>query len=65
VITFPPTLPPTHGDGDGHRYFGRYWDASANCWRYASPDYVAQPIVATQIVSVPKGGVNTGDGSFR
>ena len=51
--------------GDGHRYYGQYWDAQANCWRYASPNYVAQPVVATQIVSVPRGGVNTGDGSYR
>jgi hypothetical protein len=67
VITFPATPGPTgYGSGsDGHRFYGQYWDAKANCWRYASPNYVAQPIVATQIVSVPKGGVNTGDGSFR
>jgi hypothetical protein len=63
VITFPPTPGPT--GSDGHRYYGRYWDASADCWRYASPNYVPQPIVATQVASVPKGGVNTGDGSFR
>ena len=65
TITFPPTLPPGYGSDGGHRYFGRYWDASANCWRYASPNYVAPVVVATQVASVPKGGVNTGDGSFR
>ncbi len=66
TITFPPTLPPGYGAPDGgHRYFGRYWDAAANCWRYASPNYVAPVVVATQVASVPKGGVNTGDGSFR
>jgi hypothetical protein len=63
TITFPPTPGPTHGDG--HRYYGRYWDAALNCWRYASPNYVPQTVVATQVASVPKGGVNTGDGSFR
>ena len=67
MITFPATPGPTgYGSGsDGHRFYGQYWDAKANCWRYASPNYVAQHVVATQIVSVPKGGVNTGDGSFR
>jgi hypothetical protein len=63
TITFPPTLPPT--GNDGHRYYGRYWDAGLNCWRYASPNYVPQTVVATEVASVPKGGVNTGDGSFR
>lgn len=65
TISFPPTLPPGSGSDGGHRYYGRYWDAAANCWRYASPGYVAPVVVASQVAAVPKGGVDTGDGSFR
>ncbi len=49
----------------GHRYYGRYYDSGCGCDRYASPNYTPQVVVATQVASVPKGGVNTGDGSFQ
>ena len=49
----------------GHRYYGRYYDHGCGCDRYASPDYTPTVVVATQVASVPKGGVNTGDGSFQ
>jgi hypothetical protein len=49
----------------GHRYYGQYHDSGCGCDRYASPNYVPQTVVATQVASVPKGGVNTGDGSFQ
>ncbi|MDL5160207.1 hypothetical protein [Actinomycetospora termitidis] len=56
----------------GHRYYGKYWDHGCGCDRYAAPTYTGtsnytQPVnvVATQVSSVPKGGVDTGDGSFQ
>jgi hypothetical protein len=57
--------PQYYGGHYGHRYYGRYWDKGCGCDRYASPNYVPQTVVATQVASVPKGGVNTGDGSFQ
>ncbi len=42
-------------DGSGHRYYG-----FCGCTPWAT----AAPVYATQVASVPKGGVNTGDGSF-
>jgi len=58
--------PPQYYGGDyGHRYYGRYHDSGCGCDRYASPNYAPQTVVATQVESVPKGGVNTGDGSFQ
>jgi hypothetical protein len=51
----------------GHRYYGRYWDHGCGCDRYASSSYSPQTVTvtATQVATVPKGGVDTGDGSFR
>ena len=58
--------PPQYYGGDGHRYYGRYHDNGCGCDRYASANYTPQTVVvATQVASVPKGGVNTGDGSFQ
>ena len=57
--------PQYYGGKYGHRYYGRYWDHGCGCDRYASPTYVPVTIVATQVASVPKGGVDTGDGSFQ
>ncbi|HEY2191173.1 MAG TPA: hypothetical protein VGH76_02565 [Actinomycetospora sp.] len=57
--------PQYYGGQYGHRYYGRYHDSGCGCDRYASPNYVPQTVVATQVASVPKGGVNTGDGSFQ
>jgi hypothetical protein len=58
--------PQYYGGGkDGHRYYGRYWDHGCGCDRYASPSYAPQKVVTTQVATVPKGGVDTGDGSFR
>ena len=56
---------PVFGDY-GHRYYGKYYDHGCGCDRYAAPTYVAPTYVAaTQVSSVPKGGVDTGDGSFQ
>ena len=57
--------PPQYYGGYGHRYYGRYYDHGCGCDRYASPNYTPTVVIATQVASVPKGGVNTGDGSFQ
>jgi hypothetical protein len=52
-------------NGDGHRNYGRYWDKNRRCWLYAAPPQEEQAAAKfTEVASVPKGGVDTGDGSF-
>lgn len=50
--------PDFYDDGYGRRYYG-----SCGC-DYESTT-AATPVVATQVASVPSGGVNTGDGSYE
>ncbi|MCD2187020.1 hypothetical protein [Actinomycetospora soli] len=64
VIQYSPYPVPVFGDY-GKRYYGKYWDHGCGCDRYAAPTYVPQVVNATQVSSVPKGGVDTGDGSFQ
>ncbi|GAA4849456.1 hypothetical protein GCM10023201_46980 [Actinomycetospora corticicola] len=65
VVIYSPYPYPVFGDF-GHRYYGKYYDHGCGCDRYAAPTYTAPTYVAaTQVSSVPKGGVDTGDGSFQ
>ncbi|NYD39592.1 hypothetical protein [Actinomycetospora corticicola] len=65
MVIYSPYPYPVFGDF-GHRYYGKYYDHGCGCDRYAAPTYTAPTYVAaTQVSSVPKGGVDTGDGSFQ